>query len=124
MVVIAARRAHQNVGELLVDSLEMSSLPLAPTSSYDNLEYANAEYYDMPPNMVKAIFSKDHRYTVEQLKKARREAGLNQAEVARVLNKTQSHVSKVEAGQRRIDIVMLKEFAQIYKKSLDYFLKP
>jgi transcriptional regulator with XRE-family HTH domain len=88
------------------------------------LEYANAEYYDGPPNMVKAIFSKDHKYTVEQLKKARREAGLNQAEVATLLNKTQSHVSKVEAGQRRIDIVMLKEFAQIYKKSLDYFLKP
>jgi len=73
--------------------------------------------------MVKAIFSKDHKYTVEQLKKARQDAGLDQAEVAKLLDKTQSHVSKVEAGQRRIDIVALKEFAQIYKKPLDYFLK-
>jgi len=73
--------------------------------------------------MSKAIYSKDHKYIVEQLKKARKEAGLEQAEVAKLLGRTQSHVSKVEAGQRRIDIVALKEFARIYKKSMDYFLK-
>jgi transcriptional regulator with XRE-family HTH domain len=73
--------------------------------------------------MTNAIYSKDHKFLVEQLKKARREAGLNQAEVARLLGKTQSHVSKVEAGQRRIDIVALKEFARIYKKPILYFLK-
>jgi len=73
--------------------------------------------------MSKAIYSKDHKYIVEQLKKARKEAGLEQAEVAKLLGKTQSHVSKVEAGQRRIDIVALKEFAKIYKKQIDYFLK-
>jgi len=73
--------------------------------------------------MVKAIFSKDHKYTVEQLKRARQEAGLDQTEVAKLLGKTQSHVSKVEAGQRRIDIVALKEFTRIYKKPMDYFLK-
>jgi transcriptional regulator with XRE-family HTH domain len=73
--------------------------------------------------MSKAIYSKDHKYIVEQLKKARKEAGLEQAEVAKLLGKTQSHVSKVEAGQRRIDIVAHKEFANIYKKQIDYFLK-
>ena len=73
--------------------------------------------------MTKVIFSKDHKYTVEQLKKARQEAGLDQAEVAKLLGKTQSHVSKLEAGQRRIDIAQLKEFGKIYKKSLDYFIK-
>ena len=73
--------------------------------------------------MSKAIYSKDHKYIVEQLKKSRKEAGLEQAEVAKLLGKTQSHVSKVEAGQRRIDIIALKEFARIYKKSIDYFLK-
>ncbi len=73
--------------------------------------------------MVKTIFSKDHKYIIEQLKKARQEAGLEQAEVAKLIGKTQSHVSKVEAGQRRIDVVALKEFARIYKKSVDFFLK-
>ena len=73
--------------------------------------------------MSMAIYSKDHKYIIEQLKKARQGTGLEQAEVAKLLGKTQSHVSKVEAGQRRIDVVALKEFARIYKKSIDYFLK-
>ena len=73
--------------------------------------------------MPKAIYSKDHKYIVEQLKKAREEACLEQAQVAKTLGKTQSYVSKIESGQRRIDVVVLKEFAKIYKKSLDFFIK-
>ncbi|MBI5358572.1 helix-turn-helix transcriptional regulator [Candidatus Amesbacteria bacterium] len=73
--------------------------------------------------MTKTIFSKDHKALIEKLKRAREDNGLDQAEVAKMLGKTQSHVSKVEAGQRRIDIVALKEFARIYKKPVDYFLK-
>ena len=73
--------------------------------------------------MIKAIFSKDHRHTVEQLKKARLGAGLDQAAVAKLLGKTQSHVSKIEAGQRRLDIVQIKEFSRIYKKDLSFFIK-
>jgi len=30
---------------------------------------------------------------------------------------------KIKTGQRRIDIIVMKEFTRIYKKSLDYFLK-
>ena len=81
------------------------------------------EYYHTYINMTKAISSKDHKYIVEQLKRARHEAGLDQIEVAKLLGKTQSHVSKVEAGQRRIDIVALKEFAKVYKKDINFFLK-
>jgi len=73
--------------------------------------------------MTKAIFSKDHLYTVEQLKKARHEASLSQVEVVKLLGKTQSHLSKIEAGQRRLDIGQLKEFAKIYKKDLSFFIK-
>ena len=73
--------------------------------------------------MPKAIYSKDHKYIVEQLKKARQDAGLEQAEVAKLLDRTQSHISKVESGQRRIDIVALKEFAKIYKKDISFFIK-
>ncbi|MDD5041656.1 MAG: helix-turn-helix transcriptional regulator [Candidatus Peribacteraceae bacterium] len=73
--------------------------------------------------MQKAIFTRDHRFTVDQLIAARREAGLTQAEAAKLLDNTQSHISKVEAGQRRIDIVALKEFARIYKKDLSFFIK-
>ena len=73
--------------------------------------------------MTKAIFSKDHKYTIEQLKKARIEAGLDQADVAKLLGRTQPHISKIEAGQRRLDITQLKEFTKIYKKDINYFIK-
>jgi transcriptional regulator with XRE-family HTH domain len=73
--------------------------------------------------MTKTIYSKDHKYIVEQLKKARKEAGFEQSEVAKALGRTQSYVSKVESGQRRIDVVVLKEFSKIYKKPLDFFIK-
>jgi len=73
--------------------------------------------------MSKTIYSKDHRYLVERLKKARIEANLGQIEVAKILRKSQSYVSKIESGQRRVDVIQLNEFAKLYKKSLVYFLR-
>jgi transcriptional regulator with XRE-family HTH domain len=73
--------------------------------------------------MPKTIYSKEHRTLVEKLRKARREAGLDQSDVAKLLGFTQSYVSKIESGQRRIDIIQIKAFAKIYKKQIDYFLK-
>ncbi len=80
------------------------------------------EYYHGYISMKKTLYSQDHKFIVEQLKNARKEAGLNQVKVAKLLGVTQSYVSKIEAGQRRIDILTLKEFIRIYKKPIDYFL--
>ena len=73
--------------------------------------------------MKKAIYSPEHQYLVSQLKKARIATGLDQTEAGKHLKRTQSYVSKVESGQRRIDITQLKEFAQLYKKKLSFFIK-
>ena len=73
--------------------------------------------------MPKVIYSKEHHFTVEQLKKAREEAGLDQVTVAEMLDRTQSYISKIESGQRRIDVIVLQEFARIYKKPVEYFLQ-
>ena len=73
--------------------------------------------------MGKTIYTKSHRYIVKQLIRARKEAGLRQEEVAKKLVRTQSYISKIEAGQRRVDVVQLKELAEIYKKRLDFFIK-
>jgi transcriptional regulator with XRE-family HTH domain len=48
---------------------------------------------------------------------------MGQVEVAKKLGRTQSYISKIESGQRRFDILQLKEFAKLYKKTLDYFVK-
>lgn len=73
--------------------------------------------------MKKTIYSNEHKLIVERLKKARLDAGLDQVAVAKRLGKTQSYVSKLEAGQRRIDLVQLKTFAKLYGKDLSYFIK-
>ena len=73
--------------------------------------------------MPTIIYSKEHKFIVEKLKEARLEAGFGQEKVAELLGKTQSHISKIEAGQRRLDIVQIKEFAKIYKKKISFFIK-
>lgn len=72
--------------------------------------------------MNKSIFTEDHKKVVSKLIKAREEAGLLQVEVAEKLSKSQSYVSKIESGQRRVDLVQLKEFAKIYKKKIEEFI--
>ncbi len=73
--------------------------------------------------MSKTIYSKEHKSLVDKLKKARIEAGLDQEQVAQLLGKSQSYISRIEAGQRRIDIIQLKEFAKAYKKPIEFFIK-
>ena len=73
--------------------------------------------------MKKTIYSREYKSLVGKLKKARRDAGLDQNEVAKTLKRSQSYVSKIESGQLRIDVLQLKEFARIYKKNLDFFIK-
>ena len=73
--------------------------------------------------MKKVIFSDEHKYLVGRLKQARKAVGLDQEKVAELLGVSQSYVSKVESGQRRIDIVQLKEFAKLYKKNITFFIK-
>ncbi|MDF1498735.1 MAG: helix-turn-helix transcriptional regulator [Patescibacteria group bacterium] len=72
--------------------------------------------------MSKSIYSKEYKKTIEKLKRARIEIGLKQEEVAEKLNKPQSYISKIERGERRIDIAELQDFAKIYKKEINYFV--
>lgn len=62
-------------------------------------------------------------FPTRKLIEAREEKKLRQEDVVKLLGRTQSYISKIEAGQRRIDLIQLKEFAKIYKKKLDFFIK-
>lgn len=72
--------------------------------------------------MNKSVYSKEYKKTMEKLKKARIEAGLKQEEVAKKLKKPQSYISKIERGERRIDIKEMHDIAKIYKKDINYFV--
>jgi transcriptional regulator with XRE-family HTH domain len=60
--------------------------------------------------MEKSIYSQEYSLFLEQLRNAREIKGLTQTQVAERLGQTQSFVSKVERGERRIDIVELRAF--------------
>ena len=67
------------------------------------------------------VFTSRYQTFLEKLKQARLDAGLTQVDVAQMLGKHQSYISKCELGERRVDFVELLDFAAIYKKPLEYF---
>lgn len=58
--------------------------------------------------MEKSIFTREHRVFTELLRETREAAGITQVELAERLEQTQSYISKVERGDRRLDIVQLR----------------
>lgn len=55
--------------------------------------------------MTRSIYSQPHKALVECLIQARHDAKLRQEDLAERLGKPQSFVSKVERGERRLDLV-------------------
>jgi ribosome-binding protein aMBF1 (putative translation factor) len=48
---------------------------------------------------------------------------LRRIDVAKKMKRPQSYISRVESGEYRLDILEVKRFAQLYKKSIEYFVK-
>lgn len=69
------------------------------------------------------IFTPEYKFMLRRLIEARNASGETQSNVAEKLGKPQSYVSKCESGERRVDVTELQQFAQIYNKPLDYFVK-
>lgn len=68
--------------------------------------------------MKKTIYSAEQGQIIQKLIDARKKAGLTQERVAKSIGRTQSFIAKVESGQRRVDVVLLKGLANIYKISI------
>jgi len=62
--------------------------------------------------MAKAKFSPTYTRLRRLLVERRNMAGLSQIDVAATLGKPQSYVSKIESGERRLDVVEFVEFAR------------
>lgn len=72
---------------------------------------------------MKTLYSKDHERIVSRLKQARLASGLVQEDAAKYMKTTQSSLSKLESGQRRVDAAQLVHFAKLYKKPINFFFK-
>ena len=62
--------------------------------------------------MEKSLHSEGYALFLRQFRAARKSAGVTQIELAKRLDETQSFVSKCERGERRIDVVELREFCR------------
>ena len=65
--------------------------------------------------MAKAKFSPAYDHLRSLLVQAREQAGLRQADVAQRLKRPQSYVSKIELGERRLDVVEYIQFSRAVK---------
>lgn len=79
--------------------------------------------YKMLLHMTKSIYSNEYKNVVKKLQEARSQAGLTQVDVAEKLKKPQSYISKIERGERRVDVTELSILAKIYRKPLGFFIK-
>lgn len=71
---------------------------------------------------MKANLKKDYLVVTELLYRLRINAGITQLQLAKLLNVPQSYISKIETGERRIDIVELKEFCKVLNSNLLEFV--
>ena len=61
--------------------------------------------------MTRSVFSPAYRRLCDWLVEARRARGITQAQLADVLGRPQSFISKYERGERRLDFVEVLEIA-------------
>ena len=61
--------------------------------------------------MPKSLFTRKHTQLRKLLTKARKDANLTQTQLAERLNRRQAYVSRIERGERRIDVVEFLDLA-------------
>lgn len=61
--------------------------------------------------MSKSLFTRKHTQLRKLLTKARKDAKLTQTTLAERVNRRQAYISRIERGERRIDVVEFLELA-------------
>ena len=63
--------------------------------------------------MQKIIYTNNYKYLLQLLKSYRKKANLTQKELADKLDVNQSLISKIESGERKINIIELVMFLKV-----------
>lgn len=71
--------------------------------------------------MAKISYTKDRRAICVLLVQAREQAMLTQKQVSDTGIVSQSEISKIENGQRKVEFVVLVKLAELYKIPIEYF---
>lgn len=70
-----------------------------------------------------ALRQETYDLLLSRLIEAREEIGLSQRDVCERMGMPHSFLSKCETGDRRIDVMEFLQLAQIYGKTLDFFVE-
>jgi transcriptional regulator with XRE-family HTH domain len=70
----------------------------------------------------KSIYKKEYKFFVQVFTEYRTKAGLLQVDLAKKLGVPQSYISKIETGQRKVDIIELREICTHLKITLAEFV--
>jgi transcriptional regulator with XRE-family HTH domain len=73
--------------------------------------------------MDKSIYSREYAAALRVLRQARERAGFTQVELAERLGLTQSFVTKVERGDRRLDVVQLRTICHVLGLTMAEFVR-
>jgi len=73
--------------------------------------------------MEKTIYTDEYAAVLALLRETRRAAGLTQIDLAERLGLSQSFVSKVERGDRRLDVIQLRTICRILDTTLVAFVQ-
>lgn len=70
-----------------------------------------------------SVYSDEYQRVINALKKARKERGITQAQLAEALGKPQSFIAKVESGERRLDVVEFVHLARLVGVDPSYIIE-
>jgi len=72
--------------------------------------------------LEKTIYAPEYAVVLRLFREAREQSGLTQVELAERLGQTQSFVSKIERGDRRLDLIQLRTILEHFGMSLPEFV--
>src|SRR4051794_9590003 len=73
--------------------------------------------------MEKTIYTVEYAQLLELLRETRKNADLTQIDLAKALGQTQSFVSKIEVGDRRLDVIQLRTICRALGTTLPAFIE-
>lgn len=81
------------------------------------------QYAHITWRMKKRVYLAQRARLTNLLREMRLEAGITQTDLAARIEKDQAYVSRYESGQRRLDVLEVREICQAIGTSLEQFAK-
>ncbi|MFA6232168.1 MAG: helix-turn-helix domain-containing protein [Rhodanobacter sp.] len=116
------------------DCIKVSSPPRSNDPPATRIGYQNSLCWTIPERTLALVYLGEqvssvsthhphYQLLTKLLREVREQRGLSQVELAERLGNTQTFVSKVERGERRLDVVELIEFCEAMEVPVDQWLK-